>query len=107
MRCRHCDEPTGGKKTPMKVCPQGHPGCAVCLACYRRMTADVPPEPTVLTYRVYRFDSETDGSLQTLLGTFPTLDSALAFARRNGGHQVQKGEDGEVTNLQTGEVTKW
>lgn len=53
-------------------------------------------------FRVWRFDSETDGSLQTCLGAFATLDEAMAHARRNGGHQVQAGDDGEVTNLQSG-----
>jgi hypothetical protein len=55
-------------------------------------------------YNVYRFDDERDETKQTLLGTFPTLDEAFRYAERNGGHQVQRGLDGEVTNLQTPET---
>lgn len=51
-------------------------------------------------YNVYRFDDETDHSTQTLLGTFATEAEAVQFAQRNGGHQVQRGLDGAVTNLQ-------
>jgi hypothetical protein len=51
-------------------------------------------------YRVYRFDDERDGSRQTCLGTFGTEAEALRYAERHGGHQVQRGLDGEVTGVQ-------
>lgn len=53
----------------------------------------------IVTYRVYRFDSETDGSQQTMLAEFATQDAAIEYARRNGGHQIQDSNDGEVLNL--------
>jgi hypothetical protein len=51
-------------------------------------------------WNVWRFDDPADGTKQTHLGTFATEDEAHAYARRNGGHQVQRGADGEVTGVQ-------
>jgi hypothetical protein len=52
-------------------------------------------------YNVYRFDDDSDESKQTLIGSRATMDEAIAFAMREGCHQIQRGLDGEVTNLQT------
>lgn len=59
-------------------------------------------QPTESGYNVWQFNTDGDASQQTLLGTFASASEALAYARRNGGHQVQRGTDGEVINLQSG-----
>lgn len=58
------------------------------------------PRPAFAPYwRVWRSETDDAGTVQTHLGAFPTLDEAYDYAKRNGGHQVQEGDDGEVTNV--------
>jgi hypothetical protein len=81
MRCAHCDEPAT-KKTPMKVCPMrdtnppdhNHP---VCQSCFKRMTADAPPEPETIRHAsvVTRKDPRimgNKGSRSNICGAGPT-----------------------------------
>lgn len=80
----------------------------VCMTTIEALTSDTGSNEITVEngWNVYRFDNEEDHSQQTLLGTFGTEPQAMTYARRNGGHQVQLGVDGDVINVQTGDLAE-